>query len=413
MTIGGVPELFAVDDPQADPTYVNLRTPQREGSAVARANCNDLWRDFAPYASPHFLAEFPYRFHQRWFEMHLAVALLRAGVTIECPAEGAPDVLVRHRDGRVLWLEAIAPTGGDESNPDRVVQPRAAPGESSVAYSTPTEKIALRICGALREKAAKLMAYRERGVIAPEHQALVAVNVHGIPHAAYDAERLGFAATYGLGPQYVVFDRATRDVVDSGFRHRPELLRASGSSVDAAPFLHPGFEHVAGALISGTDVANCPYPLGYEFMLLPNPHAAPRYSERQLPVGREWRLCAYAEGGYEIVEVIEHSKWTPILRLFHATTQENARRILATGFADCSEELHQGRRYSGVWLAEGPLYELEPVILLVSVPDELVRQYEIPGDHRYRRWLIPAEIINRHGTAVEFAASPGSPREGG
>lgn len=235
---------------------------------------------------------------------------------------------------------------------------------------------------------------------------MVAINVHGIPNAACDAEPLGFAATYGVGPQYVVFDRATMEVVDSGFQHRPELLRASGSSVDAAPFLHPGLEHVAGTLISGADVANCPYPLGHEFMLFPNPHAAPRYSERQLPVGREWRLSALAEGGYEIVEVIEHSKCTPILRLFHATTQENARRILATGFADHSEDLYQGRRYSGVWLAEVPLYELEPVILLVSVPDDLGRQYEIPGDHGYRRWLIPAEIINRHGTAVEFRRKP-------
>jgi hypothetical protein len=42
------------------------------------------------------------------------------------------------------------------------------------------------------------------------------------------------------------------------------------------------------------------------------------------------------------------------------------------------------------------------VILLVSVAEDLVRQYELPGDQRDRRWVVPAEVINRHATVVEF-----------
>ena len=397
-----LPDLFAVDDPSADAAYTNIRAPRGEGAAVARANCNELWRDFAPYASEHFRIEFRRHFHQRWFEMYLAVSLLRAGLTIQCPPEGAPDVRVQHRDGRVLWLEAVAPTGGDKSNPDRVVQPRPAPGASSVAFYVPREQVTMRVCGALRDKAERLKEYRARGVIAPGHQALVAINVHGIPHGVYDAETYAFGAAYGVGPQYVTFDRATLVQVDSGFHFSPELKRSSGKSVDAAPFLHAGFEHVAAALFSGADVANCPHPPGHDFMLLPNPNAAPAYTERQVPVGREWRLTPLAEGGYQIADAIEHSTRVPIVRLFHATTRENARKILATGFADCSRELHKGRWYSGVWLAEVSLFELEPVILLVSMAEDLVRQYELPGDQGYRRWLVPAELINRDASVVEF-----------
>ena len=109
-----------------------------------------------------------------------------------------------------------------------------------------------------------------------------------------------------------------------------------------------------------------------------------------------------AEGGYQIADAIEHSTRVPIVRLFHATTRENARKILATGFADCSREMHKGRWYSGVWLAEVSLFELEPVVLLVSMAEDLVRQYELPGDQGYRRWLVPAELINRHAITVEF-----------
>lgn len=299
-------DLFALDDPGADPTYVNVQAAAREGSARAREHCDELWRDFAPYASKQFIAEFPYHFHQRWHEMYLAVVLLRAGLDVRCPKEGAPDVRVQHRDGAVLWIEAVAPTGGDDSNPDRVTYPAPRqPGEEPVAYWVPIDQVTMRVSGVLRDKAAKIQAYRDRGVIAPDHQALVAINVHDIPHGFYDALRYALGATYGVGPPFVVIDRVSGAAVDSGFQHRPQLQRASGAPVDVAPFLHPAFAHVTGALFSAADAANYPTPLGLDFMLFPNPHAVPAYTARQLPIGREWRLEPAGEG-YNVVEVIEH-----------------------------------------------------------------------------------------------------------
>jgi hypothetical protein len=295
-----VRDLYALDDPRADPAYINTRAPRHEGAARARANCDDLWRDFEPYASGHFLAEFPFRFHQRWFEMYLAVALLRAGLNIACPPKGAPDVRVQYADRRVLWLEATAPTGGDESTADRVVHPPVG-----VGFYVPTEQVTLRVSGALHAKAEKLREYRKAGVIAPEHQALVAINVHRIPHGTYDAERYGLGAIYGVGPMVLTYDRKSLTPIGSHTDYKPELRRSSGSSVDAAPFFHAGFEHVTGALISSTDAANCPQTLGFDFMLLPNPNATPAYTERQVPLGREWRLQR-DEGKRYGATVIEH-----------------------------------------------------------------------------------------------------------
>ncbi len=399
--------LFEVDDPRADPAYLNTRLPRHRGAQRARNCCDELWREFEPYAGAHFLAEFPYRFHQRWFEMYLAVALLRTGLDIRCPEGGAPDVRVQYRDGRVLWLEATAPTGGDESNPDHVAPFRRQPGETSAGGYVPTDRVTMRVSGALHEKANKLRLYRERGIIAPEDEAIIAINVNLIPHGFFDAERYGLGATYGVGPQYVVIDRETGEPVRSGYQHRPELLRSSGSSVDVAPFLHPEFAHVAGALISGADAANCPMPLGLDFMLLPNPNALPRYSERQLPIGREWRFERDGEG-YRLAEIVEHSKPMPTVSLYHATTLEAARNIVATGFVDSSQELHQGRLYRGVWLSDARLIELAPVILLVVVPEPLVREYELLGEsHGYRRWLVPAELLNSHASIAELDDDPG------
>lgn len=297
-------DLFGIDDPRADRAYINVRAATREGSLRARAHCEELWREFEPFASKHFIAEFPYHFHQRWHEMYIAVTLLRTGLDIQCPPEGAPDVRVQYRDGSVLWIEAIAPTGGDDSNPDRVVYPERKPGEPAVAYPVPTDQVTMRVSGALRSKAEKIKLYRDNGVIAPEHQALVAINVHDIPHGFYDAERYAFAATYGMGPQYVVFNRDSGTAAESGFQHRPQILRKSGAPVDLAPFLHDAFAHVSGALFSAADAANYPTPLGLDFMLLPNPNAAPTYTAGQLPIGREWLLAPAGEG--YTAEVIEH-----------------------------------------------------------------------------------------------------------
>lgn len=292
--------------PATDLAYANVRDPKHEGAARARANCDDLWRDFESHASEHFLAEFPYRFHQRWFEMYLAVALLRSGLKIHCPDADAPDVRVDLSDGKSLWLEAIAPTGGDESNPDRVVQPQIPRGEPAVAYQVPTEQVILRVRGALDVKARKLKTYRDRGIIAADEQALIAISVRDIPHGFFDAEKYGLGAVYGLGDPYVTIDRDNLQVVERGHQHRAEVTRGSGASVGVAPFLHAGHEHVTGALISALDAANCEPPLGRDFMLLPNPNASPQYSEGQISLGREWRLRPVGEPGAYQMEVIEY-----------------------------------------------------------------------------------------------------------
>ena len=299
-------DLFAADDPQADLSYVNVRNPTHDGAARARANCDDLWRDFEPLANAHFLAEFPRRFHQRWFEMYLAVALLRSGLPVQCIDDAAPDILIPGERGNV-WIEAIAPTGGDPMNPDRVVHHEPArEGEIPVAFGVPIPQVILRVRAALFDKAKKIATYRARGVIGPNDQALIAINVRDIPHGFFDAERFALGAVYGQGDPYVVIDRRTLKAVEQGIAQRPTIARHSGEQINMEPFLHPGHEHVSGALISGTDAANCSTPLGRDFMLLPNPNASPLYRPGLIRLGREWRLQQSQPGEYA-VEVIEHS----------------------------------------------------------------------------------------------------------
>jgi hypothetical protein len=298
--------LFICTDTRADVSYLNTHTPRHEGAQRARANCDDLWRDFEPYATDHFLREFPYHFHQRWFEMYLAVSLLRLGLDIRCPKGFVPDVQIA-LGNRTVWIEAIAPSGGGPENPDRVVQPPARDEHGApVAFRVPTEKVILRVRGALHDKALKIEKYRRAGIIGKRDQAIIAINLHGMPHGFYDPEKHALGAVYGQGDQYVVFSRESGAVVRQGYQHRPTLSRSSGAQVDAAPFLKPGMEHVTAVLISAVDAANCPQRTGFDFLIMPNPTATPAYTESQIRLGLEWTLRTAADSGSYSASTIEH-----------------------------------------------------------------------------------------------------------
>jgi hypothetical protein len=302
-----VKDLFSNSDAGADPWYLASARPAHKGSQRARQNCDDLWRDFEPFASGHFLAEFPYRYHQRWFEMYLTVALLRAGIQLECPETGAPDIRAVI-DGRIVWIEATAPTGGAESNPDRVVETRPTdPSQESVAYRVPTENVILRVSGALRDKSIKIREYRDESIIGPDDCALIAINICGIPHGFYDPVKYALGATYGVGNQYVTIDPTTHQTVDSGWQYRAAIPRSSGSPVDVSPFLRPGLEHVGGAIVGSLNSANCDHPIGRDFIQLPNQFATRPYPQGRIKMGREWVLTDAGDGTTYNGAVTEHT----------------------------------------------------------------------------------------------------------
>jgi hypothetical protein len=89
----------------------------------------------------------------------------------------------------------------------------------------------------------------------------------------------------------------------------------------------------------------------------------------------------------------------PIMRVFHASDYDEAIAIRSAGFRD---EPAEGAR-SGVWVTDRP-----PrgdggdarVLFAVEVPADLVEGYEQPGPGEERRFLMPAELLNRHGPPV-------------
>jgi hypothetical protein len=86
------------------------------------------------------------------------------------------------------------------------------------------------------------------------------------------------------------------------------------------------------------------------------------------------------------------------LRLFHASDYAEAIAIRESGFRDAAE----GSR-SGVWMSDRPPDAGDGddrVLFAVDVPETAAAGYEQPGEGDRRRFLLPAELLNRHGPPV-------------
>jgi hypothetical protein len=93
------------------------------------------------------------------------------------------------------------------------------------------------------------------------------------------------------------------------------------------------------------------------------------------------------------------------VKLYHATTQEKANKILVNGFID-----HEGLYMTSIWLkgiffSNYPLDENEGakgrVVLTVKIPMDIITDYELIEDGKpYREWCIPAEIVNRYSITL-------------
>jgi hypothetical protein len=259
--------LFTSGD-ATDLWYRNLRDSPNPRSMGCRALCESLWADYEPHADNHFLVEIRRDFHARFWEMYLAVTMLRLGYEIQCPKPG-PDVGILF-EGRRIWFEATAPKPGADNSPDRV--PDMVMGQVNWV---PNEQIVLRYLSAIREKlATQYPRWIERGVVTPQDAFVVAINPKLIGHEIVDTipPRI-LQAAFPIGAPSVTLDGRTGEKLGEGYQYRISIEKASGAKVPTAAFLDAANSALSGLLCSRVDAGNQPVQLGENFQLVPNPMA--------------------------------------------------------------------------------------------------------------------------------------------
>jgi hypothetical protein len=302
--------LFAVPPPEGcAQNYRNLWEPPNARSALARQQCEDLWRDFADLADNDFIDRFPFELHQRWFEMYLGASLRRAGLNPSAPKPGPDFQVIVER--APIFTEAIAPTAGAPLHLDAVQEPvyTDADGEA-MAAQVPHDLITLRLATAFRTKANAFDGYRRKGYVGAGDACIIAMNLRAIPHAWADAEEFWFRAMYGVGNRFVAIDRVGGATM-AGREHRDLLQRRGGANEDVAPLLRPEHAGISGVLGSAADLANLPDPLGDDFLLMPHARPNSPYPRRGL-LRRGREVVLHAEDGERWgVETIDHGAHAP------------------------------------------------------------------------------------------------------
>jgi hypothetical protein len=90
-----------------------------------------------------------------------------------------------------------------------------------------------------------------------------------------------------------------------------------------------------------------------------------------------------------------------IMKLYHATTQENVNNILANGFRDAKGFYATSVWMKGIFLSNYPTDWNEgtkgDITITVNIPLALIADYELIEEGKpYREWYVPAEIVNRY-----------------
>lgn len=319
-----VPELFQVKPPDdGSKAYRNLYDRSSERAAQARAYCEDIWRDFHDLADKQFLERFPFEFHQRWFEMYLGASLRRAGLEVTAPKPG-PDFRVVV-EGKPIYIEAVAPTGGDPVHADAVPEPVYKDADGTPrAIQVPHTGITLRIADSFRRKADVFDRYRLDNRVGKGDACIVAINLHDIPHAWADAQEYWFRALYGVGDMFITLDRAGH-ATTTGRQHRELLERASGAVEDVAPLLNPDRAGVSGVLGSAADAGSLLNPPGDDFLLMPHSAGYATYPPGLIKRGAEIMLRLAEDGQHWDIETIDYGARPPLGPVSFAVEFEGAR----------------------------------------------------------------------------------------
>ncbi len=285
-----VPSLFStVDVGPEDPVFRSYAQSQHPLAIQARMFVDELWREYEPYADPHFAREMRSDFNARFWEMYLTCTLLGKSYTVipkQTKAEG-PDIKIAYAS-TTIWIEAVTPTGGDVGRPDSV--PSLIMG---VAQQVPDDQMILRYRSAIHDKYNdKYFKYLENGTIRSGDCYIIALNGGRLPWHGSDLHIPRIVrSVLPFGWPQVTFDTSSHEnkVVNRGYQYRPSLRKASGSEVDTDIFTKPEYQHISAVMFSNVDVANPTPVMGEDFIIVRNP-LAPRQLPDDFPkVGWEYK----------------------------------------------------------------------------------------------------------------------------
>lgn len=265
-----------------DPAYEAIRDSDHSDDKNGKQLCLELWEVFEQFADDHFIDQIQIDFDARFWEMYLTCTLYEREYPVSCPKPG-PDILLSYENTNI-WIEAIAPSSGNEDSPDSVPEL-----EMGIVQDVPNDQVILRYTAAISEKFNKYKGYIEKGILKDVDPFVVAINGCRVRSARTDFEPPRIVrSVFPIGHEYVTIDTATGSAVDNGFHFRKTIPKTSGTEIPIDIFLDERYSYISGVMFSVSDCCNRPKKNGDDFIFVHNPLANNPIQHELLRIGREY-----------------------------------------------------------------------------------------------------------------------------
>jgi hypothetical protein len=202
-------------------------------------------------------------------------------------------------NGQWIAVEAICPGLGDPNKPDSV--PELSPTVDM--RPVPTEKVLLRIAGALAAKKEIFDRYRTEGIIPRDAACVVAISSQKIGQSWGNNPCAGLTATLGHGRPFAVFEPGTIECIREGFEVQERVTKVNGNPVSTLPFLDETFASISGVLYSDTSALGLPYDLIGDAHFINNPKAAVPIALGTIGAGHVYCTTVHADGGWSTEDI--------------------------------------------------------------------------------------------------------------
>lgn len=240
--------LFSNAVAAKDPRYNYLCSDSGQN---ARMFTESLWQKYQPFADRNFREQIRREFDARFWEMYLACTLMDKGyeITRKSSKNAGPDIKVAHK-GKVIWVEAVAPTSGNQVSSDKV--PELIITNPPTAQQVPDKQMILRYRAAIKEKYDdKYFSYLNKGLIKKEDFYIIAINGCRIPHSGAERElpRI-LRSVMPFGPQVINIDTRSGQRSPASYQYSPSITKVSGSQIQTDIFLDQHYRQISAVHIS-------------------------------------------------------------------------------------------------------------------------------------------------------------------
>lgn len=293
--------LFTTIEDDNSEQYKNLASSDHPTAHKTRDFLDTLWDTYKDFSDTNFEQEFKIDFNSRYWEMYLTCLLLEHGKPVKCLKPG-PDILIE-QDSKI-WIEAIAPTAGDENLPDSV--PPIQYG--GVAQDHPSEQIILRYRSAIREKFEnKYKKYLDNGTLNENDSYIIAISSCKIDIASLHPPIPEIIkSVFPIGHQQIHFSQKDGSVVGNDFQYKDFVEKESGNPVSTDLFFDDNYCKISGILYSSATSVNNHNLSGEEIIFIHNPNAQNPIPHGFFNFGKEYIAIPH-EQHFELSEINHNS----------------------------------------------------------------------------------------------------------